>query len=427
MGRFDVLKGFVVSCLAVAVAMAGLWPVCARAADDSVCARVKLEIRQEMTLERQAFDAHMRINNGLSNVTLENVAVDVSFTDKDGNIVLASSNPDDTDAVFFIRLDSMENIDNVSGSGSVAPATSADIHWLIIPSPEASDGIEQGKLYYVGATLTYTIGGEENTTEVTPDYIYVKPMPELVLDYFLPFHVYGDDAFTPEVEPPVPFTLGVRVQNNGSGTARNLKIDSAQPEIVDNDQGLLIDFVIDGCQVNGQETRKSLLADFGDIGANSCAVARWVMHCTLSGRFVKFTAEFSHSDELGGQLTSLIDSVNTHFLVRDVLVDLPGRDSVRDFLARDGDVLRVYESDNVDTEVVDQSSAATLVLEDNNGAEIRYTLNTPITAGFMYVRLPDPFNGQKVIAGAVRSDGKIIKPQNVWLSKTRNPDHSWNY
>ncbi len=32
----------------------------ALAVDDSVCARVKLEIRQELTLERQAFDAHMR-------------------------------------------------------------------------------------------------------------------------------------------------------------------------------------------------------------------------------------------------------------------------------------------------------------------------------------------------------------------------------
>ncbi len=35
----------------------------ALAVDDSVCARVKLEIRQELTLERQAFDAHMRIGN----------------------------------------------------------------------------------------------------------------------------------------------------------------------------------------------------------------------------------------------------------------------------------------------------------------------------------------------------------------------------
>ena len=39
----------------------------------SVCAEVKLEISQELTLERQAFDAHMRITNGLSNITLQDV------------------------------------------------------------------------------------------------------------------------------------------------------------------------------------------------------------------------------------------------------------------------------------------------------------------------------------------------------------------
>lgn len=32
-------------------------------ADNSVCARVKIGISQEMTLERQAFNAHMAINN----------------------------------------------------------------------------------------------------------------------------------------------------------------------------------------------------------------------------------------------------------------------------------------------------------------------------------------------------------------------------
>jgi len=56
----------------------------ALAVDDSVCARVKLEIRQELTLERQAFDAHMRIGNGFSHITLEDVDVDVKFTDEAG-------------------------------------------------------------------------------------------------------------------------------------------------------------------------------------------------------------------------------------------------------------------------------------------------------------------------------------------------------
>ena len=124
---------------------------------DSVCARVKIEIKQELTLERQAFDAHMRIKNGLDHITLENIRVDVFFADEGGNQVTASSDPDSTNSLFFIRLDSMENIDDVSGNGTVAPLTAADIHWLIIPSPGSSGNIESGTLYYVGAKIKYVI------------------------------------------------------------------------------------------------------------------------------------------------------------------------------------------------------------------------------------------------------------------------------
>jgi len=427
MGKIKTFKERLTFYFLTAISFLLLFPVLSHAADASVCARVKIEIRQELTLERQAFDAHMTINNGLSHITLENVDVDVSFADEEGNSVLASSDPDNTDAIFFIRVDSMEDIDDVNGSGTVAPSSSADIHWLIIPAPGASNGLELGTLYYIGATLTYTIGGDENVTVVSPDYIYVKPMPELTLDYFLPSEVYGDDAFSPEIEPPIPFSLGVRVQNNGFGVAKSLKIDSAQPKIVDNELGLLIGFIIEGSEVNGEPATESLLADFGDIEPNTSGMARWIMICTLSGQFVEFTAEFSHSDELGGELTSLLDAVNTHFLVHDVIVDLPGRDLVKDFLAKDGDVYRIYESDSVDTQVMDQSASSSLALEGQHGTETHYTLTAPVTAWFMYVQLPDPFNGQRVIAEAVRSDGKLIKTENIWLSKNRKADHSWDY
>jgi hypothetical protein len=322
----------------------------------------------------------------------------------------------------------MDNIDAVNGSGSIGPATSADIHWLIIPAPGSSNGLQQGKIYYVGAKLTYTIGGEENVTEVTPDYIFVKPLPDLALDYFLPREVYGDDVFTPVVETPVPFSLGVRVKNIGSGTARNLKIDSAQPRIVENTQGLLIGFAIDGSEVNGSPATASLLVDFGNIEPATAATARWTMTCTLSGQFISFDARVSHSDELGGELTSLIKQENTrtHTLVRDVLVDLPGRDTVRDFLALDEDVYRVYETDSTDTEVSDQSGASTLAFANLVGSRLRYALTTPATAWFMLVKLPDPNGGQKVIVEAVRSDGKTIKKENIWLSKTRN-GQGWDH
>ena len=404
-----------------------LLPIHPSHADDSICAKVKIEINQELTLERQAFDAHMRINNGLSHITLESVRIDVSFSDENGNSIQATSDPDNTNAIFFIRLDSMTGIGAVDGTGTVQPSSSADVHWLIIPAPGASNGLIQGTLYYIGATLSYTIGGEEHVTEVTPDYIFVKPMPEMVLDYFLPDQVYGDDPFTAEIEPEIPFSLGVRVVNNGAGTAKKFKIDSAQPRIVEDEQGLLIGFAIKGSEVNGSPVAESLLVDFGDIEPNTAASTRWIMTCSLSGRFVEFTAEFSHSDELGGELTSLIDAVNTHFLVHDVVVDLPGRDGIKDFLAKDGDVYRVYESDNVDTAVLDQSLFGILQPDGQSGTETRYTLSAPVTSGFLYITLPDPFGGSKMLKQVIRSDGKLIKPENCWLSKTRERSDPWEY
>jgi hypothetical protein len=403
------------------------FPFSSLSASESLCAKVKIEIKQELTLERQAFDAHMKINNGLSHVTLEDVGIDVKFTNKDGESVSASFDPDDTEALFFIRVDSIDNIDNIEGSGTVAPSTSADIHWLIIPAPGTSEGLEMGTLYYVGATLTYTIGGEEYITEVSPDYIFVKPMPELTLDYFLPYDVYGDDAFTQEIEPPIPFSLGVRVKNNGYGSARSLKIDSAQPKIIDNEQGLLVGFVIEGCQVNGEQATKSLTADFGNIAPNLSGIARWIMTCSLSGEFVEFNAQYSHSDELGGELTSLIENITTHTLIQDVLVDLPGRDNIRDFMAIDGADYKVFESESIDNIVVDQSTLADLQLSGQSGSEFTYNLSTPVTSGFMYVQLSDPQSEQKVIKEVVRSDGKFIKPENVWLSKTGGANNEWEY
>ncbi len=398
------------------------------ASENTVCAVVKIEIEQTLTLERQAFDARMKITNGLDTIPLENVNISVNFEDADGNAVLASSDPNDTSALFFIRIASINGVDDISGAGTIEPQAEAEIHWLIIPAPGSGGNISTGKQYLVGATLTYDKGGVEEVIQVAPDDIYVKPMPLLTLDYFLPNDVTADDAFTTEVEPPIPFSLGVRVRNNGSGPARNLNIESAQPKIVENEQGVLIGFKLIGSTVGDQPVTPSLLADFGDIPGNSSGIARWLMTVSLSGRFTEFTAEFSHSDELGGELTSLIEDVRTHFLIHDVLVDVPGRDSVRDFLAKDGDVIRVYESDTVDTDVNDVSAEASFVSIGANGSESIYRLTVPVTAGFMVARVTDPFNGSKVIKEVIRSDGKRLSEHNAWFSQSRPAETTaWEY
>lgn len=411
----------------VLFSLISLLPFTTAHAEEAVCAVVKIEIQQEMTLERQAFDAQMRINNGLDTASLENVSINVTFKDADDNPVLASSDPDNTDALFFIHVNSMDGITDIDGTGVVAPNSAADIHWTIIPSIQAGGTAPSGTLYFVGASLSYLMGGEEKSMTVTPDSILVKPLPRLTLDYFLTKDVYADDAFTPELEPAEPFTLGVRVKNTGIATANAVAIDSAQPKIVENKQGLLISFTILGGSVDDKPAAPTLLVSLGDIASETAKVGRWDMVTTLSGQFTEFTANVSHADELGGQLTSLISAANTHFLLRDVRVDLPGRDAVRDFLALDGDTLRVYESNTVDTEVTDRSNGASMSAAGSSGEEVYYDLNQSPTAGFMYIKLPDPYHGDKGLLRVVRSDGKALPPENAWFSKTRNADQSWSH
>ena len=163
---------------------------------------------------------------------------------------------------------------------------------------------------------------------------------------------------------------------------------------------------------------------------NAAGVARWLMECTLSGEFVEFTAYYTHADELGGELTSLLDEVNTHELVQNVLVDLSGRDAIGDFLAREGDGYRVYESDGVDSAVEDKSASAQWQYVGKSAEGERYLLTVPETSGGVYVKVP--YDGlapdYKRIKSVIRPDGKILSLANVWISKTRQGlDYPWLY
>lgn len=388
-------------------------------AAESQCAEVKIVIDQKMSLERQAFDARMVIRNGLD-TKLEDIAVELLFWDENMSEVVGTQDSNATEAKFFYRVDSLDGIDSIEGEGVIEEKTTAEIHWLAIPVAGSAPNGET--LYFLGAKVTYKLNGQETSVEVTPDYVVVAPLPMLTLDYFLPKDVYSDDPFTEAVEPAVPFTLGVRITNSGEGVSSKTMIESAQPRIVENEQNLLIGFEILGGYVSDQPAGKSLLLNFGDIAPHTAKVGRWTMVTTLSGRFVDLKATYSHADSLGGALTSLIDEIRTHTLVHDVKVNLPGRDNVRDFLARDGDVLRVYESDGIDTKVADLSAHASITVKSGQA-----TINAPATQGFVYVQVADPHRGEQAIVNVQRSDGKTLPAENVWLSKTRNEDMSWSH
>ncbi|WP_426166034.1 hypothetical protein [Pseudoduganella sp. R-34] len=370
----------------------------------------------------------MRITNNVDGDQISDISVSMRVTDELGLPVAVTSNSSDTSAKFFVRISNLDGIASVDGTGVVQPKTTATIDWLMIPAPGAAGTTPFGKKYLVGATLKYKFQGEVQTLEVDPDVITVKPLPSLTLDYFMTQDVVADDPLTPIIESAEPFTLGVRVKNTGLAKAANLTIDSAQPKIVENNQGLLIGFQLLGSFVDDSPAQNSLLMKFGDIAGGTSKMGRWIMQTTLAGKFTEFGAKFSHADELGGSLTSLMQATNAHILLHDVRVDLPGRDAVRDYLALEPTGVKVFESNGPDSDVTDRSAAASLVVGPSANGVDTYTLNFPATPGFAYVRLKDPYSGTRPIGRIIRSDAKIMAPENAWLSKTRNKDtKKWEY
>ena len=397
-----------------------------------VCSEVKIEIKQQLTLERQAFEATMTINNGLT-VPLTSIGVDVNFADKDGNAIPATSdtsqveNPDNPG--FFIRILSMTNVDSVDGQGSIISGQEAVIKWLIIPTKNSGGSDPNGQEYKVGAALQYNDGSGDKTIDVIPDSIFVYPMPDLVIDYFLPQYVYGDDPFTGFVEAPEPFHLGFRVLNIGHGPAKNLKLKTDQPRIVENELGLLAGFEITGSEVNGQEATNSLIADIGDVAPGGTGIVNWIMESTLSGEFDDFTASFTHDDDLGGELTSLIakENLRTHTLVREVLVDRPGSDQLKDFLALDGNTFNLYASDGVDAQVTESLPAA----QSYSGSSQTVTRSRLAGNGYAYIKYLLNGDDQELdnleIKSAIRNDGKSLNKCNAWISKRKTNDTDWEF
>ena len=393
----------------------------------AVCSTVSIEIPQELTIERIAFDAKMVITNNVPDKDLTNIRVDVTIKDSDGNV---------KNDLFFVKVSSTNNINSVDGSGVVSAATTAEIHWLIIPSPGAGGSDQAGVAYWVGATLVYSVDGKEEVVSVNPDRIIVKPEAQLILDYFMPYEVIGDNPYTSQVEAAVPFPLAVRVLNAGYGTANKLKIDSAQPKIVDNAQGLLVDFKLLGAAVNDSAVSPSLTVDIGTLGSKKIATAYWEMISTLSGKFVEFNVTFSHASELGGELTSLITQTNAYYLIHKVKVNLPGRDNRLDFLTdvdKDPEHLpdAIFESEipGGTTDVNDTRSPVKVVGVVSNpnrptsqSPKVELGLQTG-DSGWIYARLPDPSMGLLKLPDVIRADGVHLDPNNFWVSEGLDSNH----
>ncbi|HQR43916.1 MAG TPA: hypothetical protein PLX97_14575, partial [Gemmatales bacterium] len=272
-------------------------------ADQGVCARVRIRLDQNLVQTRSAFDATLELINNQLSTSLNNIDLDLVIKDAAGN---------DVSSRFGFRAPGLTGITAIDGTGTVSASSTGRISWVIIPTDDAAmNGATQ---YTVGGVLHYTDNGQEITVNLAEAPITVLPNPALNIHYFHQRDVFSDDPFTDVIEPSIPYTLAVLIKNDGKGDANQLSITSAQPKIIENEKGLLVDFQIVATEVDGQNLSPSLTANFGTIGAGQSAIGRWLLTSSLQGHFIDYDATFKHLDGLGDERLSLIKSVAIHEL-----------------------------------------------------------------------------------------------------------------
>lgn len=390
-----------------------------------LCSRVRIQIQQELALERIGFLATLEITNN---------EVDASITDFSALLTFEQLINDvrtDVSSLFFVQPPEVSGVSSIDGTGILPPGQTAVVTWFIIPKTGAGGVDPAGVLYDVGASLSGSVYAQEipqEVFEVIPDTITVKPDPALDIIYFQPRDVDGDNPFTLNiVESPIPFTLGVIVKNDGYGTARKVTIDSQQPRIVEDEQGLLIVPQLIGSRVDdAPRNSASLKVTLGDIQPGNCRKAAWDMITTLSGEFTEFKASYTHATELGGIDTSVIKNINAYFIVHEVLNDQPGRDDLLDFLAvtdpEQIDLLpdTLFETDcnQVPVNRLLDVSVSTL-----SGLVATVTANADFE-NWVFMRLDDPAQAKFDIESVIRSDGKILNVNNYWTNiRYQNPSN----
>jgi hypothetical protein len=402
-------------------------PAQAARQQQGLCSEVSVNIQQELALERVGFLATLEVTNNEGDASLTNFSAALTFGTRayseDGTLEEASD-------YFFVQPPTMTGIDAVDGTGIIPPGQTAVVQWFIIPTVLAGGTTPVGIDYEIGAQLGGALYGtalDAETLLVNSDVITVKPDPQLDITYFQPRDVEGDNPFTPDiVEPPVPFTLGVLVNNVGYGPAINVRIASEQPEIVANEQDLLVVPQLLGSRVDDAPTDyASLTVELGNILPNHCRKAAWDMITTLEGEFTEFSASYTHAPELGGRDTSVIVGLNAYFLSHEVRNDQPGRDDLRDFLAQVFPPNPIPGLPNVPGEIIPD----TLFETDCNQLPVNVLTN--VTPGplegssatvsavadyenWVVMIVDDPAQAQLPISRVVRSDGKVLDPNNHW-------------
>jgi hypothetical protein len=376
-----------------------------------VCATVTLELEQRVAITRSAFRASLGLENPGGSGSIDSIGVSLIIRDQEGS---------DATGLFLIEPPTLEGLTDINGGGSLPEGASGKATWRIIPSDLAAP--LQDTPYFVSGEFRYSVNGSAITVPLVPSLIMVQPNASLDLQYFIERDVFGDDPFTSDLEPSLPFNLGLLMQNRGAGVARNVRIAAAEPKITDNDRGLVIDFDLIGTQVGGQAASPSLNITLGDIVPGGSQVARWLFLSSLQGEFTSFDAEFVSLNGFNTPEFSLIDSIDIFELDHIVRAGAYGGtgaqpdDGLFDFLTNEiPDLADLPDRLRQSTGAIDSVTARSGITATVARDMVTAFVDVPMGVGWTYARITDPFDGAFPLQEVERSDGKVLLPNlNAW-------------
>ncbi len=389
----------------------------------SICSSVKLQIEQKLTMTRQAVRGTLTVKNGSEYELMRDVKLRLRVTDAYGNV--ADSH------IMEIATESMTgftgNLDFNSG-WTLAAGETGIAKILFIPTRYAAP--EEPMQYTFAGTISFIdpFTGLEMTRDLEVERLTVNPSPVLDLTYFLQRDIFGDDAMTSDVvETIVPSQFTLLINNKGKGDATKVRMLTNQPQIVDNEKGLLVDFEIESSQLNGGDKTmamgQSVATDFGTIKAGTSTLAQWWLTSSLTGHFTKYDVQATHVTSYDNPDLSLLDQVSIHEMIHQIT--LPGVDGTTDgttspanigFLVNDEYDYhdypdQLYKTDGTTAAVSEAAGATWTKLNDT-----RYQLKvTTKAAGWVYGNISDPTGGTHTVKTVQRqNDNAFLPVTNFW-------------
>ena len=385
---------------------------------NDVCAKVTVQFKQTMAMTREAFEGTLRINNGHQTDPMQDIAVNLTIKNQSG---------EDCTNLFQINTTSLDKITGVDGTGSLDAQTEGVVQFIMIPTIAAAP--DTTVIYSFGGSFTFLdpFSGEEMTYQLYPVDLKVYPGPNLYVDYFVQRNIISDDPLTEDtIEPMEEAEIAMMIRNRGAGPANNVYLESSQPEIIENQNNLLIEFNMTGSAMNG-ERRPLGLTDipFGNIESHTNGIAEWYFTSSLIGRVINSTAQVIHNSSYGNPDLSLVSGVNTHELIKAIRAYGTLEDGINDFLVNEisdfGHIPdKLYFSNGDTTNVVQADSLVVLdSITHLNNMVTMYMY--PHAAGWNYRTVEDPGQGRYELLSCTRSDGQEIPLNNVWITHITIP------